>query len=478
MHVNTYKGYEMVIGLEVHVELKTAAKIFCDCPTTFGAPPNTQCCPVCMGMPGTLPVLNSQVVEFAIKAGLATGCRVSPRSRQDRKNYFYPDLPKAYQISQYDLPLCEGGALSIETEGGQKTVGITRIHIEEDAGKLVHLPGGGTLIDCNRCGVPLIEIVSEPDIRSAEEAKAYLQKLRAVILYTGISDCKMQEGSLRCDVNLSVRPAGEEALGTRTEMKNLNSFQSVTRAIEYEFRRQVDALEAGEAIVQETRRFDQNSGKTLSMRRKENANDYRYFPDPDLPSIRVDEAYLARLQGEIPALPDARKADYVARFGLTPYAAEQLTARREVADYFEAAAVRCRHPALAANLILGEVLSLLGEDGGEIPLSPAHLAALCELWGEGKINSSTCRRALEALWRQDGPPEEWIETQGLWQITDETALAQLAQEAVRAAPRSASDYRRGKKAALQALVGRVMKATQGRADPARTQDILRRLLDR
>ncbi len=261
-------------------------------------------------------------------------------------------------------------------------------------------------------------------------------------------------------------------------MKNLNSFQSVTRAIEYEFRRQVDALEAGEAIVQETRRFDQNSGKTLSMRRKENANDYRYFPDPDLPPIRVDEAYLARLQGEIPALPDARKADYVARFGLTPYAAEQLTARREVADYFEAAAVRCRYPALAANLILGEVLSLLGEDGGEIPLSPAHLAALCELWGEGKINSSTCRRALEALWRQDGPPEEWIETQGLWQITNETALARLAQEAVRAAPRSASDYRRGKKAALQALVGRVMKATQGRADPARTQDILRCLLDR
>ena len=278
-------NYEMVIGLEVHVELKTATKIFCGCSTKFGAAPNTQCCPVCTGMPGSLPVLNGKVVEYAVKAGLATGCKIATYSKQDRKNYFYPDLPKAYQISQYDLPLCSEGHLDIETESGKKRIGITRIHIEEDAGKLVHQEGKGTFIDCNRCGVPLIEIVSEPDMRSAEEAKAYLQKLRAIILYTGVSDCKMNEGSLRCDVNLSIRKKGSDKLGTRTEMKNLNSFQNVVKAIEYEYARQVSVLEEGGEVIQETRRFDMNTGKTSSMRSKENADDYRYFPDPDLVPI-------------------------------------------------------------------------------------------------------------------------------------------------------------------------------------------------
>ena len=348
------KDYEMVAGLETHVELKTATKIFCGCSTAFGAEPNTQCCPVCTGMPGSLPVLNRQVVHYAIKAGLAVNCRIASYSKEDRKNYFYPDLPKAYQISQYDLPLCENGYLDIETGEGRKRIGITRIHIEEDAGKLIHQEGKGTLIDYNRCGVPLIEIVSEPDFRSVEEIKAYLRKLRATILYTGVSDCKMNEGSLRVDVNLSVRKKGEETLGTRTEMKNLNSFQFIAKAVEYEFRRQVEALEAGEEIIQETRRFDQASGKTFSMRRKEDANDYRYFPDPDLPPIEVSPDLLRELQAQIPVLPDQRKKEYVKRFGLTDYAAEQITLSREAADYFEQAARRTRYPKLAANLVLSE----------------------------------------------------------------------------------------------------------------------------
>ena len=346
------KDYEMVIGLEVHVELKTKTKIFCSCPTTFGAEPNTHTCPVCMGMPGTLPVLNKQVVEYAVMAGLATNCKIANYSKQDRKNYFYPDLPKAYQISQYDLPLCEHGWLDIEVEGGTKRIGITRIHIEEDAGKLVHDSERGTMIDCNRCGVPLIEIVSEPDIRSAEEAKAYLQKLRATILYTGISDCKMNEGSLRCDVNLSVRKKGTEKFGTRTEMKNINSFAFVVKAIEYEYKRQVEAIEAGETIVQETRRFDANTGKTSSMRSKENANDYRYFPDPDLPPIELTDEVIKKLGSQIPSLPDERKALYMKKYGLSAYDSEILTTDMAEADYFEQAAAKTDYPKLLANILI------------------------------------------------------------------------------------------------------------------------------
>ena len=466
--------YEMVIGLEVHVELKTKTKIFCSCPTTFGAEPNTQCCPVCMGMPGTLPVLNRKVVEYAIKAGMATNCTIARYSKQDRKNYFYPDLPKAYQISQYDLPLCEHGHQDIETSTGSKRIGITRIHIEEDAGKLVH-DDSGTFVDCNRCGVPLIEIVSEPDIRSAEEAVAYLQKLRATILYTGVSDCRMQEGSLRCDVNLSVHKPGEP-FGTRTEMKNLNSFQFIQKAIEYEYKRQVQAIENGEEIVQETRRFDEKTGKTFSMRRKEDANDYRYFPDPDLAPIEMSEQKLSELQAAIPELPDARKAKYMEQYGLTAYDAEMITGTPEMADYFEAAAAATAYPKQAANLILTEVFRLLaaeGEDAAQIPVSAAHLAALVTMTADGKINSSTEKKVLSDLWKSgDADPESYVREHDLEQISDRAVLESMVDAVIEQNPKSVADFKKGKTNALKSLVGQIMGKTGGRANPVIVQELI------
>lgn len=465
------KNYEMVIGLEVHVELKTASKIFCGCPTTFGAEPNTQCCPVCMGMPGTLPVLNGQVVDYAIKAGLATHCAIATYSKQDRKNYFYPDLPKAYQISQYDLPLCAHGHLDIETESGQKRIGITRIHIEEDAGKLVH-DENGTFIDCNRCGVPLIEIVSEPDIRSAEEAKAYLQKLRAIILYTGISDCKMNEGSLRCDVNLSVRQVGDTKLGTRTEMKNLNSFQFIVKAIEYEFKRQVEAVEAGEKIIQETRRYDPNSGKTYSMRTKEEANDYRYFPDPDLAPIEMSQSVIEKIKASIPQLPDARKAVYVAKYGLTPFDSEALITEKAIADYFEQAAEKTAHPKILANLMVSEIFGMLPQESSDIPFKPKKLAGLATLVGEGNINSNTAKKVLKAMWESDADPKEFVEQNDLAQISDVKVLGEYIDEVIANNAKSVEDFKAGKQNALNALVGQVMKKTQGRANPVMVQEMI------
>ena len=466
-------AYEMVIGLEVHVELKTKTKIFCGCSTAFGAAPNTQCCPVCMGMPGTLPVLNEQVVEYAVKAGLATHCTIARYSKEDRKNYFYPDLPKAYQISQYDLPLCEHGWLDIQTKAGEKRIGITRIHIEEDAGKLIHTASGGTLCDYNRCGVPLIEIVSEPDIRSAEEAVAYVQKLRAIMLYTGVSDCKMQEGSLRCDVNLSVRKRGEKAFGTRTEMKNLNSFQFIQKAITYEYKRQVEALEAGEKIVQETRRFDEKTGKTFSMRRKENANDYRYFPDPDLVPIVLSDTAIARLEGEIPILPDERKAAYLERFGLTAADAEALVSQREIADYFEAAAAHSKEVKTLAHLITSEVFRLLPVGETRIPIAPAHLGRIADLLEEGRINSGTGKRLIQALWEEDQDPEALAEREGLWQQSDEGVLRPLVEQALMENEKSVSDYKNGKRQAIQPLIGQVLKKTAGKGNPV----VIRRLLE-
>lgn len=459
------KDYEMVIGLEVHVELKTKTKIFCSCPTTFGAAPNTQTCPVCLGLPGTLPVLNGQVVNYAVKAGLATNCTIARFSKQDRKNYFYPDLPKAYQISQYDLPLCEHGWLDIETGNGAKRIGITRIHIEEDAGKLMHDDDRGTMIDCNRCGVPLIEIVSEPDIRSAEEAKAYLQKLRAIILYTGVSDCKMNEGSLRCDVNLSVRKKGTEAFGTRTEMKNLNSFQFIGKAIEYEYRRQVEAIEAGEKIVQETRRFDASTGKTYSMRTKENANDYRYFPDPDLPPIRLTDEKIAQLQAQIPRLPDQRKKEYMEKYGLSAYDGEVLTTDMAMADYFEKAAEETRYPKLVANMLLSEVMRLADGEDDVCKIHPQRMAALATLSGEGVINSATVKKLIKELWETDFDVAEKVERKGLAQVNDEAIILKWVQEAIQQNPKSVADYQKGKKAAAKAIVGKVMAASGGRANP-------------
>ncbi len=468
--------YEMVIGVEIHAELKTATKIFCGCSTAFGAEPNTQCCPVCTGMPGALPVLNREVVHLAAVAGLATHCRISRHSVQDRKNYFYPDLPKAYQISQYDRPLCEGGWLDIETEQGQKRIGITRIHIEEDAGKLLHRPDG-TRVDCNRCGVPLIEIVSEPDLRSGDEVKAFLGKLRAVLLYTGVSDCKMNEGSLRCDVNLSVRPRGEQKLGTRTEMKNLNSFQFIGRAIEYEFARQVAAIEAGEAVVQETRRFDEKSGKTFSMRRKENADDYRYFPDPDLPPIEIGDEELELWKSQIPVLPDERKARYVERFGLSPYVAEQLTVSRAQADYFEETAALTKAPRAVAGLLLTEVPRLLPPDSEEIPVAPARMAVLGDMLLDGSLSSGAGKALLGRLWECDADPRRLAQEMGLLQVSDEQTLWPLVQKVVGENPKAAADWRGGKQAAMQALIGRCMKETRGRGNPAVLQELLKKALE-
>ena len=466
------KQYEMVIGLEVHVELKTNTKIFCSCPTDFGAPPNTQCCPVCTGMPGTLPVLNHKVVEYAAKAGLALNCEIAKYSKFDRKNYFYPDLPKAYQISQYDLPLCEHGYLEIEGEKGTKRIGITRIHMEEDAGKLIHDSAHATLVDCNRCGVPLIEIVSEPDIRSAEEAVAYLQKLRAILLYTGVSDCKMNEGSLRCDVNLSVREQGTEKMGTRTEMKNLNSFQFIAKAIAYEYARQVEVLEKGEEVVQETRRFDQNSGKTLSMRSKEDANDYRYFPDPDLPPVELTESDIAAWRLSIPRLPDERKAEYQKRFGLTAYDSEKLTNSMRVADYFEDAVQHTDYPKLLANLILSEAFRLMAADEEMIPVRASHFAAIATMLGNGMINSGTAKKLVQILWQNDIDPTKYVKEHGWEQIRDRAVLEAFADQIIASDPRSVQDYRNGKTAALQALIGQIMAKTGGKADPVLLQQIL------
>jgi aspartyl-tRNA(Asn)/glutamyl-tRNA(Gln) amidotransferase subunit B len=411
-----------------------------------------------------------------VLAGLATNCKIAGYSKQDRKNYFYPDLPKAYQISQYDLPLCTEGYLDIETEAGQKRIGITRIHIEEDAGKLIHQEGKGTLIDCNRCGVPLIEIVSEPDIRSAQEAKAYLQKLRAIMRYIGVSDCRMNEGSLRCDVNLSIRKVGTEQLGTRTEMKNLSSFQAVVKAIEYEYTRQVGVLEGGGQVIQETRRYDVSSGKTFSMRSKENADDYRYFPDPDLVPIVITAEHLESLKKKIPQLPDQRKQQYQEQYGLSSLTAETLVTRKEIADYFETVVGETQYPLLAANLVTGEVARLCPEDQ-EIPIAPSHIAALTELLGRGDINGGTAKKVVASLMEEDQDPVALIESQGLRQISDEAQLLPMAQEVLAACAKVVADYQGGNKNAFHALVGQMMKKTQGKGNPQVIQKVLLQLLE-
>lgn len=465
-------GYEMVVGLEVHVELKTRTKIFCSCQTAFGAEPNTHTCPVCMGLPGVLPVLNKSVLEYAAKAGLALNCSIANRSKQDRKNYFYPDLPKAYQISQYDMPLCENGYVDITTENGEKRIGITRIHIEEDAGKLIHDKEKGTLIDYNRAGVPLIEIVSEPDIRSAEEAKLYVQKLRTIIMYTGVSDCKMQEGSLRCDVNLSVRKKGETEFGTRTEIKNLNSFQFIGKAIEYEYQRQVEAIEAGEQIIQETRRFDATTGKTYSMRTKENANDYRYFPEPDLPFIDLSDDYISSIKETVPRLPDERKRIYKEKYALSDADCEVLTSDMLLADYFEASAELTKYPKLVANMLLSEVISLVETDKFECNISNKHFADLATLCGQAIINSATAKKLIKEMWASDFDPVEKVEREGLAQINDETIIGGFVLSAIEANPKSVADYKKGKLTAAKAIIGKAMANSKGKANPILLQKIV------
>ena len=464
-------GYEMVVGLEVHAELTTRTKIFCACPTAYGAAPNTQCCPVCLGYPGALPVLNGEVVHFASKAGLALGCEIARYSKHDRKNYFYPDLPKAYQISQFDLPLCTGGQLTISTKDGEKTIGITRIHIEEDAGKLLH-DERGTFLDMNRCGVPLIEIVSEPDIRTPQEADTYLRKLRTVLRYTGVSDCKMQEGSLRCDVNLSIHKPGEP-FGTRTEMKNLNSFVSVVKAIEAEYARQVATVKAGETIRQETRRYDQRTGETYAMRRKENANDYRYFPEPDLMPIALTEEQIAAWQAELPLLPDARKAAYIKEYGLTDYAAEQLVSELSIAEYYEAAAKLTRAPRTLANLLITEVFRLLEGEDASICIPAGHLARLADMTESGEINNNTAKVAIAEIWQSGEDPDAYVTRNGLRQISDAAELLPLVQRAVEENPKIVAQYYGGKDTAKRAIMGAAMRLASGKANP----NVLMRLVD-
>ncbi len=467
------KQYETVIGLEIHVELKTQTKIFCSCSTAFGAPPNTHICPVCTGMPGALPVLNKTAVEYAVCAGLATNCAIASYSKLDRKNYVYPDLPKAYQISQYDLPICANGSVTLETDACEKTVRITRIHLEEDAGKLVHDPEYGTLIDCNRCGVPLIEIVTEPDLRSPAEAAVFLEKLRSILLYTGISDCKMNEGSMRCDVNLSVRPMGESTFGARAEIKNLNSFQSVRRAAEYEAARQIRALEAGEALVQETRRFDQATGKTHTMRRKENADDYRYFPDPDLCAIELSRTDIEKIAAALPVLPEVRKHSYMERYGLSLQFAAQLTLKREDAEYFENVVRETAYPKIAAILITGELNRLRSEEESlAAHIHAERFAALCERIGGGSLSMTAGKRVLKRMWETGGNPSAIEEELGLTMLADEATLQAHVKDALEKSPKAAADYRAGKEDALHVVMGLVMKSTAGRADPARLREML------
>lgn len=463
------EDYEVIIGLEVHAELSTKTKIFCSCPTAFGAAPNTHTCPICMAMPGTLPVLNEKVVEYAVKAGLATNCEISRNSKNDRKNYFYPDLPKSYQISQFDKPLCEHGYVEIEINGEKKKIRLTRIHIEEDAGKLNHDEfGGGSLVDLNRAGVPLIEIVSEPDLRSTEEVEQYLRKLKSILEYIEVSDCKMQEGSLRADVNVSVRKKGETKLGTRTEMKNMNSFRSIVRAIEYEVDRQIDVIENGGKIDQETLRWDDVSGKTFPMRDKEDAQDYRYFPDPDLVAIKLSEEYIENIKNSLPELPESRKGRYLQEYKLSEKDAKLITASKYLSDLFEEAVKVCNNPKAVNNWIISDISRILNETEMEpiqIPFDAKQLGKLVVLIDKGTISSSIGKKVLVELFENPRDPEDIIKEKGWIQISDEGAIKEVVLKILENNPQSIADYKGGKDKALGFLVGQAMKETKGKANP-------------
>ena len=463
------QDYEVVMGLEVHAELATKTKIFCSCPTKFGAEPNTQVCPICMAMPGTLPKLNEKVVEYAVRAGLATNCTISRDSKNDRKNYFYPDTPRAYQISQFDKPLCEHGYIEIETSQGKKKIGITRIHIEDDAGKLNHDDlGGGALIDLNRAGVPLIEIVSEPDFRSIEEVDAYLRKLKSILEYVEVSDCKMEEGSFRADINTSIRPIGTEKLGTRTEMKNMNSFRSITRALEYEIGRQVEVIDNGGVVDQETLRWDEVSGKTFSMRDKENAQDYRYFPEPDLVAIKLSEEYIENIRKTLPEMPESRKERYLRDYKLSEKDAGIITASKYLSDLFEKASEICGNYKAVNNWIISDISRILNEtemDPIQIPFDAKQLAKLVELIDKGTISSSIGKKVLVELFENPRDPEDIIKEKGWIQISDEGAIKEVVLKIIEANSQSVADYKAGKDRALGFLVGQAMKETKGKANP-------------
>ena len=461
--------YESVIGLEIHSELSTKTKIYCGCTTEYGGDVNTHCCPICTGMPGTLPVLNEKVVEYAVKAGLAMNCEISRFSKQDRKNYFYPDTPRNYQISQYDLPLCTNGYLDIEVDGVEKRIGITRIHIEDDAGKLIHNGwGNGTLVDMNRCGVPLIEIVTEPDMRNAKEAKALLEKIKTILQYIDVSDCKMQEGSLRCDVNVSIMPKGSTEFGQRTEMKNLNSFSGTEKAINYEIARQIEVVEAGEKIVQETRRWDDETETSISMRSKENAQDYRYFPEPDLAPIVLSEEYINNLKETLPELPDVKYKRYISECNLPEYDANLLTATKELADFFDKTVSEGATPKTVSNWILGEISKVLNEESislNELNITPKKLAELIKEIEKGTISNTAAKKVFDEILETGKEVADIIKEKGLAQVNDEGEIKKIVEEVLRQNQKSIDDYKNGKTNALGFLVGQVMKASKGKANP-------------
>ena len=474
------KEYETVIGLEVHVELATKTKIFCGCSTAFGGRPNSHTCPVCTGMPGSLPVLNKKVLEHAVAVGLATNCEITRYCKFDRKNYFYPDNPQNYQISQLYLPICRNGYVEIETKEGSKKVGIHEIHMEEDAGKLIHDEWEDcTLVDYNRSGVPLIEIVSEPDMRSAEEVIAYLEKLRLIIQYLGASDCKLQEGSMRADVNLSVRPVGEKEFGTRTEMKNLNSFRSIAAAIEGEKNRQIDLLESGEAVIQETRRWDDAKETSYAMRSKEDAQDYRYFPDPDLVPVSISEEFLEEIKSRQPEFRTEKMKRYKEEFDIPDYDIDIITGTKHMADIFEETVALGAQPKKVSNWLMGETLRILKEkelDPEDVRFSPEHLAKLIALTESKAINSTVAKEVFEVMFEEDVDPEKYVEEKGLKTVRDEGALRKTVEEVIAANPQSVEDYRGGKEKAIGFLVGQTMKALKGKADPASVNQILKELL--
>ncbi|EOS58778.1 MULTISPECIES: Asp-tRNA(Asn)/Glu-tRNA(Gln) amidotransferase subunit GatB [Paenibacillus] len=468
--------YETVIGLEVHVELHTKSKIFCGCSTEFGAPPNTHTCPVCLGHPGVLPVLNRQAVDYAMKAAMALNCEIGDVCKFDRKNYFYPDSPKAYQISQYDQPIGKNGYIDIEVDGKTKRIGITRLHLEEDAGKLTHVDGGyASLVDFNRVGTPLVEIVSEPDISSPEEARAYLEKLRAIMLYCEVSDVKMEEGSMRCDANISLRPWGQKEFGTRAELKNMNSFRGVVRGLEYEQLRQAEILDEGGEVEQETRRWDETQGKTFSMRGKEEAHDYRYFPDPDLVTLHIDQEWKDRIRASIPELPDARKARYTSEYGLPEYDAGVITSSKALADLFESSLEYTKDAKAVSNWIMGDLLGYLNSNSlelSDVKLTGQGLGEMIGLLEKGTISSKIAKTVFKEMLQSGKLPQQIVEEQGLVQISDEGAIMAIVQEVVANNPASVEDYKAGKEKAIGFLVGQVMKQSKGKANPGLVNKLL------